>query len=340
MRATLMLPAPLETVSGGYGYDRRMLAEWRQAGHHVGVAELAGTHPLPDAAAIEAAAVAWAAAEGTPVIDGLALPAFAARAPDFAARQAVGLIHHPVSLEAGLDDDSRSRLAALEKQLLPLLPRIVVTSTTTAETLVRDFAVDAARITTIVPGTDPAPRCPGSGDATCQILAVGSLTPRKGHDTLLRALAKLFDLDWHLTIAGGPPDSPHAHTLQALAEDLAITRRVTFAGIVQGPALDALWARADLFALATQYEGYGMAIAEALARGLPCAITRGGAAGSLVPAEAGAVCEVGDVVQLSKSLRRMIFDTDLRRDMAEAAWRTGQALPRWDGQARAFASLL
>ena len=49
-------------------------------------------------------------------------------------------------------------------------------------------------------------------------------------------------------------------------------------------ALEALWQQADLFALATHWEGYGMVIAEALKRGVPVAVTDGGAAGKLVTA--------------------------------------------------------
>ena len=80
----------------------------------------------------------------------------------------------------------------------------------------------------------------------------------------IRALARLFDLDWRLVIAGAASDSVHAHTLRALADELGVSSRVEFRGEVTGAALDALWAGADIFALTTQFEGYGMAIAEAL----------------------------------------------------------------------------
>ncbi len=124
--------------------------------------------------------------------------------------------------------------------------------------------------------------------------------------------------------------------LRALAEELGIAQRVTFAGEVDAAALDALWHRADLFALATHWEGYGMAVAEALARGLPVAVTAGGAVAELVPAGAAVVSPPGDAVSLGKGLRRLIFDGDLRREMAEAAWRAGQRLPRWEDRAAAF----
>ena len=70
-----------------------------------------------------------------------------------------------------------------------------------------------------------------------------------------------------------------------------------------------------------------MAVAEALKRGVPAAVTAGGAAGSLVTPESGVVCPAGDHTNLSKALRRLIFGTALRREMAEAAWQVGQTLP-------------
>jgi glycosyltransferase involved in cell wall biosynthesis len=343
MHITLLVPAPFDTVSGGYEYDRRMVAGLRAAGHDVNVLELAGSHPLTDAVATEAARAAWATlpADTCPVIDGLALPAFAALGNELAARGAVGLIHHPTSLETGLAATDQTNLDAIERHLFQRLARAIVTSAPTAEQLACNFGVRRDRIAVVVPGTENVPRSAGSGGAVCHVLSVGTLLPRKGHDVLLRALARLFDLNWHLTIAGAADrDKVHADGLAALAEELEIADRVDFAGEVAGPALEALWQRADLFALATHFEGYGMAVAEALKRGLPVAVTAGGAAGALVPVEGGVVCPPGDMEGLSKAMRRLIFSPTLRRDMAAAAWQAGQALPSWESQCRAFADVL
>jgi glycosyltransferase involved in cell wall biosynthesis len=343
MDVSLIVPAPFEAVSGGYEYDRRIVAGLREARHTVRVVELAGAHPLADATARDAARTAWDSnIDGSrPIIDGLALPAFAGFDDALTARGAVGLIHHPTSLETGFNETERTALLGIEKRLLPRLARIVVTSEPTADRVAADFGVARERITVVVPGTDDAPRSPGSGGPTSRILSIGTLVPRKGHDVLLRALARLFDLDWQLTIVGSPDRDPvHARMLVAMAEELGIARRVHFAGEVTGAALDPLWRDADLFALATHWEGYGMAIAEALKRGVPVAVSAGGAAGNLVTPESGVVTPVGDHNNLSKALRRMIFGTGLRREMAEAAWQVGQTLPSWSTQVGKFAQAL
>lgn len=339
----LIVPAPFSAISGGYIYDRRMVEGLRALGQDVRVVELAGRHPFPDEGATEAARAALAAIpEGARiVIDGLGLPAFLSLADELTRRGVTALIHHPTALEPGAPEGQREALKAAERVLFSACARIITTSTPTARDLPEGFGVDPARITVIEPGTDPAPRAVGSAGPGCAILSIGLLVPRKGHDVLLRALARLTDLEWSLAIAGDATRDPvHADGLRALAAELGLAQRVRFLGALPAAALDAEYARADLFALATRYEGYGMAAAEAMARGLPLAITAGGAIAEIVPEDAAVVAAVDDHTALSRAMRRPIFDKGLRAAMAEASWRAGQALPRWPDRAAAFLKAL
>ncbi|HVY14334.1 MAG TPA: glycosyltransferase family 4 protein [Rhodopila sp.] len=317
MHVRLIAAATLPAVSGAAIYNRTIADNLRALGHTVDL--------TTDTAAAPAGIVM--------LVDGSALPAMSlADLPG-----AVALVHHPLSLENSPPDLTMKRR---ETELFAAVRHIVTTSQQTADRLVADFAVPAETITPIVPGLDALPRCPGTGGPTCQILCLAQLIPRKGQDVLLRALSRLFDLDWHLTIAGGENDPVYANGLRALAEELNIARHVTFHPEATGEALEALWRNTDLFALTSHYEGYGMVWAEALRRGLPVVATNTGAVPTLIGPNAGVVCAPGDVEQLSRALRRLIFDPALRRDMAEEAWQAGQALPSWRDQAEKLAAAL
>ena len=342
MRVVFAVPGALDDVSGGYAYDRRIIAGLRGAGHSVEVASLAGRHPLPDDAALAAASalLEHTDRDARLVIDGLGLPAFAAHVDELAARRAVALIHHPTALELGAPPDEREALRAIERAMLPRLDRVVTSSEATAKRLVEEFGADATRLIAVAPGVDPARRSRGSGRITCCLLSVGNLTVRKGHDVLLKALGRLKDLDWQITIAGSEREAGQLAHLKRIAEKAGIAQRVAFPGAIIDDALEALWDGSDVFALATRYEGYGMAIAEALRHGLPVITTDAAPAAVLVSPDAGTVSSADDSDMLSRCLRRVIADVPLRRTMADAAWKVGQTLGGWHAQAASFAAAI
>ena len=156
MHVSLIVPSPFDTVSGGYVYDRRIVAGLRASGHAVDVVELIGAFPLADDFARDAACAAWdrLPADTRPVIDGLALPAFRGLEDAISARGSIGLIHHPVSLETGLTEAGQASLAGVERRLFSRLSRLIVTSDTTAETIVTRFHIPPERLSTVTPGTD------------------------------------------------------------------------------------------------------------------------------------------------------------------------------------------
>jgi glycosyltransferase involved in cell wall biosynthesis len=336
----LVVPGPLDQRTGGYLYDRRIVDGLRAQGLAVTVHELAGRFPLVDDIARDAAAAATGAmAGGLPVIDGLALPAFADLAERLPDRWVV-LIHHPLALETGLSTDQVEALAAVEHRLLPLAERIVVTSHHTVDDLA-PYEVPQPRIGVVLPGTDPAPLARGSGGPGFALLCVASLTPRKGHLILLEALAELVDLDWRLTCVGSKRRDPG--TAQAIAASvvrLRLDQRVALVDELDEAGLAPLYDRADLFVLASYHEGYGMALAEALAHGLPVVATNAGAIPGTVPPSAGLLVEPGDPAALAGALRQIMTDPALRDLLTAGAVSERARLPSWLDAARDFSAEL
>ena len=107
-----VVPGSLDQATGGYRYDAAIIAGLRASGHTVIVHELAGNFPVVDGQAVAAArAVRVKIGTGIAVIDGLALPAFAACLGSGA--RIAGLVHHPLWLESPAACDLRGIEAAL-----------------------------------------------------------------------------------------------------------------------------------------------------------------------------------------------------------------------------------
>jgi glycosyltransferase involved in cell wall biosynthesis len=338
-RLLFAIPGDIAARSGGYGYARRVLAALPRCGMEAVHVPLPGSFPNPtpaDVAASVATMNGAAQAGDVLLIDGLAygaLPESAARA---LTAPIIALCHHPLYLETGLSDERREALRASEARALALASRIVVTSAHTRETLAREFAAPEAKITVALPGIDRCRRAHGSGGVAVALLAVGALIPRKAFATLVEALASLGD-GWRLRIAG---PAPHAPTKNALVEVIArhgLGERVALLGEADDEGIEHLFDESDVFVSSSLYEGYGIALAEALAHGLPIVMTTGGAAADTIPDAAALKVAPGDVDALRDALRRIIADDELRARLAEASWRAGQELSRWENAAQTIA---
>jgi len=97
-----------------------------------------------------------------------------------------------------------------------------------------------------------------------------------------------------------------------------------------------LYVAADVFVLASRFEGYGMAYAEAIARGLPVIGTNAGAIPETVPPGAGILVRPDDASALAASLRRIIEDPGERLRLSNAARAASTRLPTWQASARIF----
>lgn len=337
-----VVPGSLDTRTGGYGYDRRMIEELRAAGRAVTVHELPGSYPWPsDADRTQARVILAGLAEPVIVIDGLAFGVLADEiAASLASRVVIALVHHPLADEHGLAAADASRLRRAETRALALADGIITTSEATSQGLAA-YTVTASRIDTVTPGTDEAPLATGSEGGAGRLLSVATLTPRKGHALLVEALAGLPTRDWHLHCVGSSTRDP-ATTRALEAEILArsLGNAVTLHGEVDESALEKHYCRADLFVLATHFEGYGMVFDEAIAHGLPIIASGAGAVATTVPADAGIVVDVDDAEAMQCALSRWFDEPELRARLREGARRHRQRLASWEAAGKRFATAI
>jgi glycosyltransferase involved in cell wall biosynthesis len=340
----LVAPGPLDARTGGYIYNRRITEGLRRQGWVVNAIQLDASFPCPSAAALHDAGreLADIPDETITLVDSLALGAM----PEVITREAsrltiVALVHQPLVAAVGFDRDTHARLEDGERRALRAAALVIVTGRAAFPFIAR-YGVPRDQIAVVEPGTDrPDVVGPIARSDSIELLCVGTVSQGKGHETLLEVLASLRDLPWRLTCAGSLSRDPV--TAQRVRETVARLRledRVSLAGELDGQALEACYARADVFVLATQQETYGMAIAEAVAHGLPVVATMAGAIPELVGNDAGLLVPVGDMKALADSLALVLSDADLRVRLAEGARLRRNRLPTWDEACRRMANAL
>ncbi len=146
--------------------------------------------------------------------------------------------------------------------------------------------------------TPPSDLRPGPA----RILSLGALLANKGHADLVRAFALAFPQDEaRLRIGGAGPEGP---ALEALVRELGLGQRVTLLGYLDRSRVVEEMRQADLFALPSHYETFGVVAAEALALGTPVVATRCGGPEAVVSAEDGWLVPPGDVPALARALRQ------------------------------------
>jgi len=337
------IPGDIDLPTGGYAYDRRLLTEWRVSGVAARRLALPGSFPSPGQHELSETRELLLSQPDDAVllVDGLAYGAFPADLTAALAGRVIALVHHPLAYETGTSPERAAVLKASETEALRQAVAIVVTSATTKRLLVAEFDVPAAKIAIAVPGVDATPRASGGvAGAPLSLLAVGALVPRKGYDILVTALAGLQDRPWRLTIVGAPDRSPDtARALRAQIAEAGLEDRIRLAGAVDDDALAQAYDAADLFVMPSLFEGYGMVLTEALARGLPILCTTGGAAAETAPDAAAMKVPPGDASALAKALAKLIDDRPARRTMADADWAAADTLPRWRETAAIIAEL-
>lgn len=337
-----LIPGDINLPTGGYAYDRAVIQLLPGLGVNTMHVALHGGWPNPSPADLADATdiVNALPADCLLLIDGLAYGAMPEAMIRAFNRPVIALCHHPLALENGISPDRAVALHASETAALALAEHVFVTSALTGKILEGDFSLSADKITVAEPGTTRKARATGSGKTTLELLAVGSIVPRKGYAVLVEALAGLKKRNWRLNIAGTARSLETVSSLRDQIRIAGLDDNIHILGAVRDRDLDALYESADLFVMSSLFEGYGMVLAEALQRGLPIITTTGGAASQTVPDGAGLKVPPGDADALRAAIERAIEDPALRHELAQSAWQAGQKLPRWEDTAAIIARTL
>ncbi|MFI1361701.1 glycosyltransferase family 4 protein [Streptomyces griseochromogenes] len=215
----------------------------------------------------------------------------------------------------------------------------------------------AGRMVQLPPGVDEKTFHPGSGGDEVRarlglterpvVVCVSRLVPRKGQDTLIRAMPRILaaEPDAVLLVVGG---GPYERDLRRLARETGVEASVRFTGSVPWSELPAHYGAGDVFAMPCRtrrggldVEGLGIVYLEASATGLPVvAGDSGGAPDAVLDGETGWVVRGGEPTEAAERIVALLADAELRRRMGERGRQWVEEKWRWDLLAEKLRDLL
>jgi glycosyltransferase involved in cell wall biosynthesis len=332
--------------SGGNVYDRRITRGLTGTGWTVHEHGVPGGWPWPDAAACAALSRVFASIpdDAVVLVDGLIASAAAGvLVPESRRVRLVVLVHMP--LGAGPSTPLPPDADESEAAVLSAASSIVTTSRWTRSLLLDRYGLPAHKVHVVEPGVDAADLAKGTLSGG-QLLCVAAVTPVKGHDILVAALATLTDLAWRCACVGSLDRDPEfAARVRRLAAHEGVSDRVLFVGPQAADQLGATYAGSDLLVVASRAETYGMVVTEALARGLPAVVPAvGGLPESLGQGSDGTppglLVPVDDPDALAAALRRWLADGALRDRLRAAARERRASLVGWSATTTGISAVL
>lgn len=344
MKLGLVVYGSLDTQSGGFHYDRQLIAELRAAGDTVEVIELPWrSYPRGLLDNVSRRLRKRLTGDYDVLLqDELAHPSLAWTNRHLST-PIVSIVHH---LRASEGRRLTPLYRAVEGRYLRRVDGVVCNSSVTRD-VVTGLGVDADR--TVVappagdrfdPAIDDAAIAERAHEEPLRVLFVGNITPRKGVDTLLDGLAAA-DADAELTVVGKPVDETYVSRCHDRVADHGLSERVTFTGGIDDDALAAAFREHHVLAVPSQYEGYGIVYLEGMGFGLPAVASRAGGATDIVAdGETGFLVDPGDSVAVADAITTLAADRERLATMGQAARRRYEAQPDWTETAATVRTLL
>jgi len=329
-------PGNPDQRTGGYLYNARIIAELRELGWQIKVHALPGPWPMPDRCSLpQIANILCAIPRKTTIIaDGLLWTGLEEQRNPVVTNHRVAVLVH--SLLDQENRETKGNWREMETKALAEAHAWITTSPATARILHDRLGRHTVPAAVVYPGTDPAKKAHGS-DGT-QLLCVATVTPRKAIRQLIAALVALANRNWKLDIVGSTDrDSCYVSKVKADIDSAGLENRIHLRGELAGPVLEAAYQQADFLVHTARFEGFGMGIAEAIARGLPVISTNAGVL-ELIPRSAYELVGSDDTNALTEAIRKLL-DHRVKQRRMKAAAATVQ-LPTWKDAAAGFESAL
>lgn len=344
MHIGLIIYGDLDTISGGYLYDRKLVEHLRRQGDHVEIISIPWRNYLRHIGDNFSASLLKRLTSlqiDVLVQDELNHPSLFLLNGRLAQRctyPLVSIVHHLRSSE--LRAAWQNRLyGCLERRYLSSLDAFIFNSQTTRWAVEHLLQKSTYGIIAYPSGDRFSPSITAGEiqrrawqPGPLKLLFLGNVIPRKGLHLLFDALGRIPKQSWKLTVMGNTDVDPgYTHRIQSQAVRSGIIERVHFTGSVGDDELAATLSGHHLLVVPSSYEGYGIVYLEGMGFGLPAVGAQSGAAGEIIThGQDGFLIPPGDVVRLAGLIEELAQDRQRLQAMSLSARRRYERQPTWE----------
>jgi glycosyltransferase involved in cell wall biosynthesis len=343
MRLALVIYGSLDTLTGGYLYDRKLVEHLRGHGDHVEIISLPWrSYPrhLKDnfsPAIFDRLASLQVDALLQDELNHPSLFLLNRRLRKSVNYPIISIVHHLRSSE-GHPGWHNLAYGWAERRYLSSVDGLIFNSQTTRRTVENLLGAKAVGIVAYPGGDRLQPRISDADiemraqSPALRLLFVGNLIPRKGLHILLDALGRLPADPWTLTVAGNVRvDLSHARDILRRVKRDKLTDQVHFTGALGDNELASLMKDSHVLVVPSSYEGYGIVYVEGMGYGLPAIGTTGGGAGEIITHDGdGFLIRPGDRSALAEHLKSLAADRPRLLEMSISARHRFLRHPTWD----------
>jgi glycosyltransferase involved in cell wall biosynthesis len=354
MHVGLVIYGSLETISGGYLYDRILVEHLRHQGHQVVIFSLPwrtyGRH-LGDNLSRALVRQLREASLDVLLQDELNHPSLFwlnRRLRDYVRYPILGIVHHLRCSEARPAWQNRV-YRWVERRYLATLDGFIFNSRTT-QAAVEELGGAGRPAVVAHPGGDrlrpnltPAQIAARAWrPGPLHLLFIGNLIPRKGLHALLGGLSCLVQDSWRLEVVGDMEADPaYVRAIRRQIAEAGLTQQVTLSGSLTDAELGIRLARSHLLAVPSSYEGFGIVYLEGMGFGLPSIASTAGAAREIIThGRDGFLVSPGDAATLARHVQTLSQDRGRLFQMGLAAYQRYMAHPTWTESAKRICQFL
>lgn len=343
MRIGFVVYGSLDSISGGYLYDRKLVEYLRQQGITVEIISLPwrnyASHlmdnfrfRLPGYGFVPGSSMTDQPFDIL-IQDELCHPSLIRANAGRYACPIVSLVHH-LRCSESRPDWQNGFYRLIEKKYLQGVDGFIFNSKTTQKVVQGLIGSNKPNVVAHPP-TDrfgsPLPESEivdRAKNGTLRILFIGNIIYRKGLHTLLKAIG---ELNVRMDVVGGPEFEPkYAYEMQRYVLIHGLSSKITFHGMLDNQPLEELYKRSHLLAVPSSYEGYGIVYLEGMGFGLPAIGTTSGAAGEIIThAENGYLIRSDDSITLANHLNNLAANRELLAELSRNALKRYQSQPNW-----------